>query len=65
MPSNLSGHVLKLVILQAVNAITPLCKTWGPYLANRIIQGILSSPVEALCEISITDIVRNYIRDTK
>jgi hypothetical protein len=53
------------MILQAVNAVTPLCKTWGPYLANRIIQGILSSPVEALCEISITDVVCDCIRDTK
>lgn len=38
-------------------ALAPRCKTWGPYLANKILHGILTAPVESLCEISITDVV--------
>ncbi|VUC36534.1 unnamed protein product [Clonostachys rosea] len=42
--------------LVVVMALAPRCKTWGPYLANKILHGILTAPVESLCEISITDV---------
>jgi len=37
-------------------ALAPRCTTWGPYLANKILHGIFTAPVESLCEISITDV---------
>ncbi|KAJ3546108.1 hypothetical protein NM208_g2171 [Fusarium decemcellulare] len=45
-----------LVNIRAVLALAPRCTTWPLYLANKIIHGILTAPVESLCEISITDV---------
>lgn len=44
--------------LQVILSTGPLCTTKHTYLANRILLGIFGSPVESLCEVSITDIVR-------
>lgn len=40
-------------------ATAPLCTVRSTYLANKCLQGLFGSPVESLCEISITDIVRS------
>lgn len=40
----------------AIMGTAPLCTTRSLYLANKALQGIFGAPVEALCEISITDI---------
>lgn len=36
-----------------------MCTTKHTYLASRILLGLFGAPVESLCEISITDIVRS------
>lgn len=38
-------------------ATAPLCTTARTYQISRILLGLFGSPVESLCEISITDIV--------
>ncbi|KAI7568626.1 major facilitator superfamily transporter [Hortaea werneckii] len=40
----------------AILASAPWCTVRSTYLANRCLQGFFGSPVESLCEISITDI---------
>lgn len=49
-------YLFSLLTSIVILATAPLCKTPGPYLANRIILGFFGSPVESLCEISVTDI---------
>lgn len=41
-------------------ATAPLCTSPGPYYANKIIQGLVTAPVESLCEITIADIVSQH-----
>ncbi|RMX88007.1 hypothetical protein D0869_01949 [Hortaea werneckii] len=40
----------------AILASAPWCTVRSTYLANRCLQGFFGSPVESLCEISMTDI---------
>lgn len=49
-------YLFTLLAAVIILATAPLCTTSGPYLANRIILGFFGSPVESLCEISVTDI---------
>ena len=35
----------------------PYCTTNGTWIANKLLQGFFGAPVEALCEISVTDVV--------
>ena len=49
-------YLFTLLAAVVILATAPLCKEPGPYLANRIILGFFGSPVESLCEISVTDI---------
>lgn len=53
-----SDKCFKIDFWKVILATAPLCTTQGTYLANRILLGFLGAPVESLCEISITDIVR-------
>ncbi|KAK4615517.1 hypothetical protein CLAFUW4_10150 [Fulvia fulva] len=51
-PAYLVSMATSIIIM----ACAPLCATRGTYLANKVLQGFFGAPVEALCEISITDI---------
>lgn len=50
------AYLASLVANIAILATAPLCTTSHTYLLNRILLGLFGSPVESLCEISITDI---------
>ncbi|KAI1336065.1 major facilitator superfamily transporter [Xylariaceae sp. FL0016] len=50
------AYLLSLVANIIILATGPMCTTPSTYLANRILLGLLGSPVESLCEISMTDI---------
>ncbi|KAH8891553.1 major facilitator superfamily transporter [Thozetella sp. PMI_491] len=51
-PAYLFSLIANIIIL----ATGPMCTTPHTYQLNRILLGIFGSPVESLCEISITDI---------
>ena len=36
----------------------PYTKTNGQWIASKLLQGFFGAPIESLCEISVTDIVR-------
>ncbi|CZT14560.1 related to transporter protein HOL1 [Ramularia collo-cygni] len=50
------AYLFSMITSVAVMAAAPLCTTRGTYLMNKVLQGFFGAPVEALCEISITDI---------
>lgn len=51
------AYLLSLATNVIILATAPLCITPQTYRASRILLGLFGSPVESLCEISITDIV--------
>lgn len=36
----------------------PYTKSNGQWIANKALQGFLGAPIESLCEISVSDVVR-------
>ncbi|CAN8096261.1 unnamed protein product [Discula destructiva] len=50
------AYLASLVAYTAILGSAPLCTTKHTYLANRILLGLFGSPVESLCEVSMTDI---------
>lgn len=38
----------------------PYTKTNGQWIASKLLQGFFGAPIESLCEISVTDIVRAF-----
>lgn len=50
-------YLFSLAASTAVLIWAPYCTTSGPYLANKILQGLFGSPVEVLCETSMVDLV--------
>lgn len=50
------AYLLSLATNIIIMATAPLCTTAHTYQVNRILLGLFGSPVESLCEISITDI---------
>ncbi|ORY59988.1 major facilitator superfamily transporter [Pseudomassariella vexata] len=50
------AYLFSLIANIAILGTAPLCTTRNTYLANRILLGLFGSPVESLCEISITNI---------
>lgn len=51
------AYLLSLVANIIIMATAPLCTTTRTYQVSRVLLGLFGSPVESLCEISITDIV--------
>ena len=45
--------------LQAIMIWVPYTDTNGQWIASKLLQGFFGAPVESLCEISVTDIVRD------
>ncbi|KAJ0125333.1 major facilitator superfamily transporter [Diaporthe amygdali] len=50
------AYLLSLVANIIIMATAPLCTTSRTYQVSRVLLGLFGSPVESLCEISITDI---------
>lgn len=50
------AYLLSLATNIIITATGPLCTTARTYQVSRILLGLFGSPVESLCEISITDI---------
>lgn len=50
------AYLFSLATNIVIMATAPLCTTAQTYQINRILLGLFGSPVESLCEISITDI---------
>lgn len=50
------AYLLSLITNIVILGTAPLCITPHTYQASRILLGLFGSPVESLCEISITDI---------
>lgn len=53
-------YLISLAASIAIMGSAPLCTKRGTYLANKVLQGFFGAPVEALCEISVADIVSFY-----
>lgn len=51
------AYLVSMAASIAIMATAPLCTVRSTYLANKVLQGFFGAPVEALCEISITDVV--------
>ncbi|KAH8900326.1 major facilitator superfamily transporter [Thozetella sp. PMI_491] len=49
-------YLISLVANMVIMGCAPLCTTWPTYLANKILHGFFTAPVESLPEISITDV---------
>lgn len=45
-------------VLKAILVWMPYTKTNGQWIGSKILQGFFGAPVESLCEISLTDLVR-------
>ncbi|KAL9526779.1 hypothetical protein SMMN14_09514 [Sphaerulina musiva] len=50
------AYLFSMLASIAIMTSAPWCTTRSTYLANKVLQGFFGAPVEALCEISITDI---------
>ncbi|POS70695.1 major facilitator superfamily transporter [Diaporthe helianthi] len=50
------AYLVSLIANIVIMGTAPLCTTASTYQVNRILLGLFGSPVESLCEISITDI---------
>lgn len=50
------AYLVSMIASIAISGTAPLCTKRSTYLANKTLQGVFGAPVEALCEISITDI---------
>ena len=50
------AYLLSLATNIIITATAPLCTTARTYQVSRILLGLFGSPVESLCEISVTDI---------
>ncbi|KAG1727697.1 major facilitator superfamily domain-containing protein [Suillus lakei] len=48
----------------AICLLTPYIKTEGQWIASKIVQGYLCTPVESLCEVSISDVFFAHERGT-
>ncbi|KAG2125510.1 major facilitator superfamily domain-containing protein [Suillus clintonianus] len=48
----------------AMCLLTPYIKTEGQWIASKIVQGYLCTPVESLCEVSIADVFFAHERGT-
>jgi MFS family permease len=55
-------YLLSIVATLATQVWAPYTKTNGQWIANKIVQGFVGSPIESLCEISITDIYFTHER---
>jgi len=55
-------YLLSILATIATQVWAPHTKTNGQWIANKIIQGFVGSPIESLCEISITDIYFTHER---
>ena len=49
-------YLFSMLASIAIMTSAPWCTNRSTYLANKVLQGFFGAPVEALCEISITDI---------
>ncbi|KAM3421147.1 hypothetical protein BST61_g1560 [Cercospora zeina] len=50
------AYLFSMLASIAIMTSAPWCTNRNTYLANKVLQGFFGAPVEALCEISITDI---------
>lgn len=50
------AYLFSMLASIAIMTSAPWCTTRNTYLTNKVLQGFFGAPVEALCEISITDI---------
>ncbi|KXT05014.1 hypothetical protein AC578_10332 [Pseudocercospora eumusae] len=50
------AYLVSMAASIAIMGTAPLCTKRSTYLANKVLQGFFGAPVEALCEISLTDI---------
>lgn len=50
------AYLFSMLASIAIMTSAPWCTNRSTYLANKVLQGFFGAPVEALCEISITDI---------
>lgn len=50
------AYLFSMLASIAIMTSAPWCTTRNTYLANKVLQGFFGAPVEALCEISITDV---------
>ncbi|KAF2158870.1 hypothetical protein M409DRAFT_30657 [Zasmidium cellare ATCC 36951] len=50
------AYLVSMAASIAIMGTAPLCTKRSTYLLNKVLQGCFGAPVEALCEISITDI---------
>lgn len=51
------AYLFSMAASIVVMGTAPLCTKRSTYLVNKVLQGFFGAPVEALCEISMTDIV--------
>lgn len=51
-------YLFSILATMLIQIWAPYTKSNGQWIANKILQGFFGAPIESLCEISVTDIVR-------
>jgi len=52
-------YLFSILATMLVQIWAPYTKSNGQWIANKVLQGFFGAPIESLCEISVTDIVRS------
>jgi MFS family permease len=55
-------YLLSILCTMATQIWAPHARTNGQWIASKIVQGFVGSPIESLCEISVTDIYFTHER---
>lgn len=56
-------YLFSILATMLIQIWAPYTKSNGQWIANKVLQGFFGAPIESLCEISVTDIVRLvYVR---